>query len=108
MFEIDTSGFDELKKRLDDLAKNAEDIDGAHKVPVSELFNDAFMRKHTQCQSFDELIEAGGFVVNSPEDFQAIPDADWDAHVNAKTNFPNWQEMINKAGIEWTSKKLGL
>jgi len=104
---IELSGFDELQKQLKDLSKKAEQLDGENQVPVSELFGAEFMRKYTHHASFEELIETGGFVVNSPEDFLAIPDADWDAHILAATEFANWQEMLNQAGTDWAAKQLG-
>ena len=34
-------------------------------VSFSELFNESFMKKYTNFSSFEELLSAGGFVVNS-------------------------------------------
>ena len=39
MFEIETSGFDELEKNLKQLSDNAEALDGEHRVTFDELFN---------------------------------------------------------------------
>ena len=108
MFEIETSGFDELQKKLKQLRKNAEGIDGENEVRVDELFDVAFMNKYTQCASFDELVTSGGYNVTTPEEFQAIPDDEWDKHIRAKTRFNSWQEMLNQAGADWTLKQLGL
>ena len=70
------TGIDELRKKLDDLAKKADSLDGQH-IPVSELLSPSFVSKHTSFSSADELFEASGFKVETQEDFAAIPDNKW-------------------------------
>ena len=101
------TGLDKLQKELNDLQKKAEALDGEHQVPFSELFNVSFMRRHTNFESLEALIEAGGFKVETMDDFKAIPDQEWDEHIAKATSFPNWQEMMNEASTEWTKKQLG-
>lgn len=101
------TGLKELQKKLEDLGRKAEELHGQHNVPLNELFNADFMRRHTNFESFDALIEAGGFKVETAEDFSAIPDREWDEHIAKVTKFPNWQEMLNEAGTEWAQKQLG-
>jgi hypothetical protein len=41
MFKFEMDGFDEVQRRLDDLAKRAAELDGKQQqVPLSELLND--------------------------------------------------------------------
>lgn len=104
---IEFDGFDELTKRLDDLKENAESIHGAQ-VPLSELLTPAFLAKHTRFLSEDEMFEASGFEVQTAEDFERIPDQDWDNFIQQNTPFATWSDMLSAAGAEWAQKKLGL
>jgi len=106
MFEI--TGLDDFQERLDDLQRKAEALNGEHQVPFSELFNSDFMHQHTDFESIEALIEAGGFKVETMDDFKAIPDQEWDEHIAQTTMFANWQEMVNEAGAEWAKKQLGI
>jgi hypothetical protein len=100
-------GLKEFQNKLDNLKRKAEAVDGTHQVPFNELFNDSFMRAYTSFNSFDALIGAGGFKVETEDDFKAIPDQLWDEHIAKTTRFANWQEMLNAAGSEWAKKQLG-
>jgi hypothetical protein len=101
------TGLDKLQKKLDDLQRKAEALDGEHQVPFSELFNSSFMQQYTKYETFEALIEAGGFKVETPDDFKAIPDNEWDEHIAVTTSFSSWQEMMNQAASEWAKKQLG-
>ena len=100
------TGIDELRKKLDDLAKKVDSLDGQH-IPVSELLSPSFVSKHTSFSSADELFEASGFKVETQEDFAAIPDNKWDEYIRSVSNFENWQAMLDGAGKKWAAKKLG-
>lgn len=102
------TGFDALQKKLDKLAQNAAALDGEHSVPVSELLTPAFVARHTQSTSADELFEQSGFKIESPEDFAAIPDEEWDEYIRSVSSFSGWQAMLSKAGEAWATEKMGL
>lgn len=51
-------------------------------MPVSELLTSAFVARHTQFVSADELFEQSGFKIESQEDFAAIPDEEWDESIS--------------------------
>ena len=104
MFKID--GFDELSKELKTISKNAQRLDGENQVSFEDLFDKFFMEKYTNFSSFDELLEAGNFIVNSEEDFLAIPDDLFDSHINSVTKFETWQTMLDKATELWVEKEL--
>ncbi|GEM_PF-1160148 len=72
------NGFDELIDSLKSLEKNVHNLEGTHTISFDKLFTKIFMEKHTDCSSFDEFLKAGNFVVDSQEDFEAIPDDVWD------------------------------
>jgi len=100
MSKSDWSGLDNLQKR-------AEKFDGNHEVPFNELFNTSFMNRYTSHSTIDEYFEAGGFVFETNEEFENLPEDKLDQHVRNSTNFESWNEMITKAGEHWVAKELG-
>ena len=72
---------------------------------------DEAMKKLNDLQRFgsaDEMYQASGFKIETPEDFAAIPDEDWDAFIRSISSFADWKSMLNEAGKEWAAQKLGL
>ena len=109
MIKVEMDGFDELTDRLDGLANRAGELNGKEvSVPLSELLNDNFVAEHSSFASFDELLTASPFKVETTEDFEAIPDAAWEAYIVATTSFESWQEMQKTAAGEHIGKMLGL
>ena len=108
MFTFEMSGFDELERKLQQLAENAEAMDGEHAVPLTELFPPTFMARNTDFATIEEMFEASGFTVATPEDFAAIPDTDWDAFIASRTRFSDWRSMQEKAATDWISRGIGL
>lgn len=104
--KFEVKGLKEFQKKLNDMANETKKLNGS-RVSFDVLFNKAFMRKYTQFSTFDELLDAGGFVVNSQEDFEAIPDDEFDKHIKATTKFKSWQDMLNEASSQYVAKKLG-
>ena len=94
-------------KPLEDLARRAEALDGEHSVSLADLLNPAFLRGCSRFQSADEMFEASGFKIESPEDFKAIPDTDWDTFISSNTSFSSWEEMQAGAAKAWFAKQLG-
>jgi hypothetical protein len=109
MFKLEMKGFDKVQRRLDDMAKRAAELDGKHQVvSLSELLNDDFIAKHSSFTSFDKLLAASSFKVETKEDFEAIPDAEWDTYIAANTSFESWEEMQRQAASEHIGKQIGL
>jgi len=100
-------GFDKLEKRLKQMQKAAKELQNTKQVSFDELFTETFMKKHTDFTSFEELLESGGFEVNSQEDFESIPDDVFDKHIAEHTRFSSWQEMLDSAATEYAARKLG-
>jgi len=92
-----------VKTDLSKLTRALDSISG--KVSFGELFTTQFMKENTDFNSFEELLQFGGYEVNSPEDFAAIPDDEFDALVCAKTKFQNWESMKSEAGREYAIRK---
>lgn len=106
MFKIE--GLDELQQKLDELVNNAEELDGEHHIPISELLTGDFVSQHTSFSSADEMFEASGFKIQTQEDFAAIPDVEWDTFIRSISSFDDWQSMLGAAGQAWAKRRLGL
>lgn len=94
---IKTSGFEEFSRDFDKLRKNIKNLNGTHESSFDELFNAAFMRKYTRSSSFNEFLEKSGFKVTSQDEFESIPDAEWNRYIVANSKFPNWNSMQQAA-----------
>lgn len=108
MSSFKISGLDKLEKQLKQMEKGAQELSKTTHVSFGELFTSSFMRKYTSFSSMDELLDAGGFNVNSKEDFENIPDKEFDEHIAATTRFKNWEDMLGEATTQYVAKRLGL
>lgn len=102
---MEFQGLDDFKRKINDLQQRLNEIDGLE-VSASELMTPDFMRTHSHFQSFSEMCEAVG--ITSDDEFRAMPDADWDAHVARTTNFASWEAMQDAAVEAWLPERLGL
>lgn len=88
------------------LLNNVEKIGGENQVPLDELFSPGFMHANSSVQSFEELIQVGGFKCETAEDFKNIPDDEWDGAIKKYTQFESWEAMQKAAGADWVKKQL--
>ena len=107
MSGIQFSGLDDLQKELEKMSRLGEELDGTHEVPLDDLLARSFMRKHSRFSSFEKFLDASPFTVETPEDFEAIPDAEMDAYVSSVTDFDSWEDMLGEATQEYISRKMG-
>jgi hypothetical protein len=94
-----------MKTSFDDrglrrLQENLRNVTDTHEVPLTELLNPDFMRKHTSFASFEVMLAASPFTVETAEDFTAIPEDQWEFFVCKVTPFDSWLEMQKEAGVE--------
>lgn len=94
-------GFDELEKKLDNLAKS---ISGT--TPIEEIFTPDFMSNYTDYSDIGEFLKGGGFIVKSQKDFESIPTERMNEHVLKTTKFKDWEEMKSCAGVAYAKRKL--
>jgi hypothetical protein len=106
MIEIKIKGLGEASRQLKDLGRRVQELEGTHEVPMKEVFSSDFMSKYTDFSSFNEMLDASGFKVQTSEDFAAIPDDQWDAFVSARTRFENWKEMREEGAREYIARRL--
>ncbi|USD22150.1 hypothetical protein MJO52_03165 [Microbulbifer variabilis] len=93
---------------LNDLLKKVKENSGQHQVSFSEMFNPQFISANSEFSDIDSLFQAGGFKVESKEDFEAIPDQEWEEFIVANTSFKSWVDMHQAAESAYMKKKLGL
>lgn len=106
MIEFEMKGFENIKRKLEELKRKAEEIEGKNRIPFTELFPPGFMKRYSDFENIEELFDKSGFKVESEEDFEKIPDEEWDEFITGHTHFSNRQEMLNTATNEWIKRKL--
>lgn len=106
--KLKMSGFDELERRLTRLSENAQAMDGEHAVPLTELCPPFFMAAHTEFDTVEAMFESSGFMVETKEELEAIPDEEWDAFISRVTEFSDWKRMQEKAAADWIARGRGL
>ena len=99
---------DDLVDDLEELGDRAEKLDGENKIPLSELFNPSFMKEYTDFESLEGFFEESPWTVESEEDLDEISDGPFNEYVAEHTVFSDQDEMMKKAGEEWTTDQLGL
>ena len=112
MANIEMEGFDEFINKLEDIKKNAQEIDGTNEISYEELFNEKFMKKYTEYSSIYEMIENSNLDIETEEEIKGVLEKgnnkeEWDQFVQNNTIFDNWEDMFKKANEEWAVKKLG-
>lgn len=105
---MSTNGFNELSKKLNQLAQNVENLSNTTSASLTDILTPAFISQHTKFSNLGELFEAGEFDVSSQAAFEAIDENELDAFIQVQSSFSSWKEMLSTAGTTWTRKKLGL
>lgn len=86
-------------KGLDKLKKKFEDLHGQHKIGLSETLTPEFLTECSDFYDINQFFNASGFKVESPEDFKAIPDNEWEEFIVNNTTFESWEAM-QKAALD--------
>jgi hypothetical protein len=103
---IRITGLDEMQRKLANLARRAENASGS--VAFEELFPPEFMRRYTEFKTIDDMFAASPWTVESAEDFERVPEQEWNRYVSDKTKFKTWNDMQAKAGEEYLERRLNL
>jgi len=103
-FKVSVS-FDDGK--LKELRRKAKNLNGQTEVPLSELFPNDFIRKYTNFQTLQAMIDTSG--IKSPEE---IGNEEFCKFISLHTQFSSWEEMLRAATFSYTNsytkRKLGL
>ena len=105
MFSVKLSDFDEMKKKLESIHRKIDEL-SSKEIQFSELFSCSFMTMHSNFSSFNEFLKAGGFIVNSKEDFAAISGEKFDNHISKTTDFDNWDVMRVRAVEQYVKQNI--
>ena len=105
---VKIKGLDGVKKELDKTTKQVRNVGNKKKISYGELFPNSFISRFTNFKTIDEMFDKNSFKIESLEDLEAIPDAEWDNFIRENTKFDSWGKMQETAFGEWTSKKIGL
>lgn len=108
MSGIEMEGFDELRDELEELQRRAEKLGEKEQVSFEEFFSPRFMRRHTEFDSIDAMLDASEWKIESLEDFRAIPDESWDEFVANNTRFETWEQMFGAAEEQYVKRQLDL
>lgn len=98
--------FSELEQIFERAEEPAKELDGTQ-ISFDELFSTSFMQKYTSFSSFKELLDAGGFRSESPEDLHILSGDEFDRHISVTTQFKNWKEMGDAAAAYYFTENLG-
>lgn len=107
-FDEAAEDFQELADDFEEMAENAEELDGENEVNLSEILTEEFMREHTDTTSFDDFLENSPWTVESEEDFEEIPEEEFDQYIQENSDFDSWDKMVSEAGKEWMLREIGL
>lgn len=77
-------------------------------IPLSEIFNETFIREHTDFETFDEMVAASPANATSTADLGKIGDGEWDAFVTETTVFEDEEAFVFAARDNWVETQLGL
>lgn len=89
------------------MADAARDLDGENQVSFGELFSNKFMRRHTDFDDIEAFFEESPWEVEDEEDFEEIPEDEFDEYVEDTTLFDTWESMLDKAAEKWMMDQLG-
>jgi hypothetical protein len=105
---VKVEGFDEISRSLNQLAERARALGETHTVSATELLTPAFIRAHTRSahEAVDTWFVASPFKIETTEDFDTIPDSEWDQYVRSTTDFESWEEMLAAATQEYIHGRL--
>lgn len=100
--------FDAVQKKLNSRIKAINELNETIEVSFEDLFTHEFISNTTDFSNFSEFLEAGKFVINSPEDFNSISLSELDEHIISTTDFSSWEEMHDAAIEEYIASQVGI
>jgi hypothetical protein len=68
------------------------------------VFNSDFMKKYTNCESFEEFMFSSAVFVNWDSALLVYSKKQFDAFVSETTSFGTWRAMLEKGGEVYSAK----
>lgn len=93
-------------KGLEKLQKNMQELSKKTEIKMTELMSPSFVFGCSKFCTIEDLFDASGFTVESPADFAAIPDEEWEEFIVENTSFGSWSEMQHKAMEHYKKQQL--
>ncbi|WP_101295930.1 hypothetical protein [Halegenticoccus soli] len=92
-----------------DTLPEASDVYDHDETPhVTDLFDVAFIRAHTEFESFDEMVAASPSDAASADELERVRHGEWDEFVAETTDFKNEKALVMAARDHWVAKRLDL
>ncbi|QSW97686.1 hypothetical protein [Haloterrigena alkaliphila] len=104
---LETDLEDAAAKR-DDLPDADEVYDEGEEIPITDVFDDAFVAERTDFETFDELVAESPSEATSAADLETVPHGEWDEFVAERTEFENEQAFVMAGRDHWVAKRLDL
>lgn len=93
-------------KGLDTLLENVQDLKQKQEVKFLDMFDPEFVSAHSQFSDLEALFAASGFKMDTKEDFEAIPDDQWDDFISENTDFESWIDMQKAGAVAYMKAQL--
>lgn len=92
----------------EDLPDPREIVARDEEVPLAELFDEAFVREHTDFETFDGMVAASPADATSAADLGLVRAGEWDEFVAETTEFADEEALVFAAIDSWVAERLGL
>lgn len=100
-FKMNLDGLEKLKQGL-------KSIEDTKSITLGELMSPSFVSECSEFKDIQAMFDGSPFKIETLDDLKSVPDSEWDAYIENKTNYPSWGEMRQAALAEWTRKKINL
>lgn len=102
---------DDLSERAaakDDLPDPNEVVGRDEEIPLVDVFDDEFVGRHTDFETFDAMVAASPSDAESAADLEYVPMGTWDEFVAETTSFDDEEAFVFAARDHWIATQLGL
>jgi len=102
--EIDA---DEFKQSLENALEEQSGLrmNEPNEIPFEQLFPEEFMQLYSGFESFAALLEASQWEIENEDDFEAIPEDEFDTYIDMHTDFPSWEVMYQTAAQRFLERQ---
>lgn len=84
------------------------ELNNTYNISFYLLFSDKFVRKYSEFNTYEEMVEKTGVKIESEEDFEKYTDDELDLYIKNNSSFNSWEEMIQEAVSNYFAEQLGL
>ncbi|EMA37286.1 hypothetical protein [Halococcus hamelinensis] len=100
--------FDATQGRRDSIPDADDVYDQDEELPITDLFDDTFVRSHSEFDSFDEMVAASPSTADSANELERVAHREWDEFVAETTDFADERALVMAARDHWVTKRLNL